>query len=354
MTDSFPWTINLGRWGSTQIRIHLILVVYLALTLLDAAFAGHSVAQTAGWLLLLLAVLALHELGHALMAARVGLEPEDIRLWPLGNLIMPGPSASARTPEALWVAAAGPLTSLACAVVAYLGVTFADAHPVLNPFGYMKSGGAPFLADGTPEPAFTAVWWIGWFGYLNWVVFLANLVPALPMDMGRIFRGLVAGPWGLARDSLIAPYSAYVCALILGLGGVARMLFWTNKSGGGAMLGMAVMIYLMVRAETRMIEDGSFFDEGIFGYDFSQGYTSLDAGSAKVRPTREGALRRWRRRRSELRRLRREEKDAAEARRMDEILAKLYSQGRPALTDEENLFLVRVSARYRSRSKSHE
>lgn len=354
MTDSFPWTINLGRWGSIQVRLHLILVVFLAWSLLDAALVGQSVAQATGWLGVLLAVLALHELGHALMAARVGLEPEDVRLWPLGNLIMPGSSSSARTSEALWVAVAGPLTSLACAVVAYLGLAFADAHLVLNPFGYMKTGGAPFRADGTPEPAFTAVWWIGWFGYLNWVVFLANLVPALPMDMGRIFRGLTINPWGNARDSLIAPYTAYVCALILGLGGLARLLFWSNKSGSGAMLGMAVMIYLMARAETRMIEDGGFFDQGIFGYDFSQGYTSLDAGSPKVRPPREGALRRWRRRRSELRRRRRDEKDAAEVGRMDEILAKLHSQGRSALTDEENRFLVRVSARYRSRSKSHE
>jgi Zn-dependent protease len=288
------------------------------------------------------------------MAARVGVEPEDVRLWPLGNWVVPGPSASARTTEALWVAAAGPVTSLACAVVAFIGLRFAHAHQVLNPFGYMTTGGAPFRADGTAEPAFTAVWWIGWFGYLNWVVFLANLIPALPMDMGRIFRGLVAGPWGHARDHLIAPYTAYVCALVLVLGGLARLLFWTNKSGGWALIFLAVSIYMMVRAEARMIEEGGFFVEGIFGYDFSQGYTSLEAGAPKVRPYREGALRRWRRRRSDLRRQRREAKEAAEERRMDEILAKLYSQGRPALTDEENRFLVRVSARYRSRSKARD
>ncbi len=46
--------------------------------------------------------------------------------------------------------------------------------------------------------------------------------------------------------------------------------------------------------------------------------------------------------------------EAAEERRMDEILDKLYREGRSALTDEEQRFLVRVSARYRNRPKTQE
>ena len=84
-----------------------------------------------------------------------------------------------------------------------------------------------------------------------------------------------------------------------------------------------------------MYEDGGFFDDGVFGYDFSEGYTSLEASAAKVRPYRESALKRWRRRRSDLRRRRRQAKEAAEERRMDEILAKVHREGQSALTDEE-------------------
>jgi hypothetical protein len=65
-------------------------------------------------------------------------------------------------------------------------------------------------------------------------------------------------------------------------------------------------------------------------------------------------LTRWRRRRSELRRQRRQAQDAAEERRMDEILAKLHREGRAALTDEEHRFLVRVSVKYRARHRTHE
>jgi stage IV sporulation protein FB len=108
----------------------------------------------------------------------------------------------------------------------------------------------------------------------------------------------------------------------------------------------------MVRIEAHMIEDGGFFDDGVFGYDFSEGYTSLDAGTAKVRPYRESALKRWRRRRSELRRQRRASLEAAEERRMDEILEKLHREGRSALSDEEHRFLVRVSAKYRNKPRA--
>jgi stage IV sporulation protein FB len=100
-----------------------------------------------------------------------------------------------------------------------------------------------------------------------------------------------------------------------------------------------------------MLEEGGYFDDGLFGYDFSEGFTSLEGGTAAVRPHPESALRRWRRRRSELRRERRMAREAAEERRMDEILEKLYREGRAALTEEENRFLVRVSVRIRNRTK---
>jgi hypothetical protein len=53
-----------------------------------------------------------------------------------------------------------------------------------------------------------------------------------------------------------------------------------------------------------------------------------------------------------LRRQRRQEREAAEERRMDEILEKLHLKGRSALTDEEHRFLVRVSAKYRNRPRA--
>jgi stage IV sporulation protein FB len=351
MTDPFSWSIDLGRWSGTRVRLHLVFVLFALGELLHAALdktRPHAVAETAAWLTLLVVALLVHELGHAVMAVRRGSEPEEIRLWPLGNLVGPSPASVSRSPETFPIALAGPLTSLAVTIMTGVILSLAGAHLVLNPFG-REGSGAPLLAGGQPAPPFSALWGLGWFGYLNWVLFLANLIPALPMDAGRALRAFLAGQ---PKDSMVAPWTAHSCAAVLGLVGLVRL--FQENGGGLTLLSLALLIELMVRAEARFLEDGGFFEDGVFGYDFSEGYTSLESSAPKVRPYRESALKRWRRRRSELRRQRRQAQDAAEERRMDEILAKLHREGRAALTDEEHRFLIRVSAKYRSRHRSHE
>ncbi len=353
MSDPLTWSIPLVRWAGVQVRVHVLLIGYVVSKLLFAALdPGHPVVETAAWLSMLLLVLLLHELGHLAMASRLGVEPEEVRLWPLGNFVGPLPPYLLRGTEPMLVAAGGLIVSGALALSVAIGLHFADARMVFNPFGNSAGGGAPWLADGkTLAAAFSARWWIGWFGYLNWVLFLANLIPALPLDGGRIFRGLMEGPWsGPSRDAMIGHWTSRVAALVLGLGGLFRVL--SGAHNGVPLIFLGLTIYLIARFEARMLDDGGFFDDGIFGYDFSQGYTSLEAGAATVRPRREGALKRWRRRRSEMRLRRRLAKEAAEEQRMDEILDKIHREGRASLTADEQRFLVRVSVKYRNRTKS--
>jgi membrane-associated protease RseP (regulator of RpoE activity) len=179
---------------------------------------------------------------------------------------------------------------------------------------------------------------------------LTNLIPALPLDGGRVLRLILArSSVGITRDNPYAQWTGHGFALILALAGLIRM--FRSFSDGLTLFGLALLIELIVRSETRIMEDGGFFDDGVFGYDFSEGYTSLESSAAKVRPYRESALKRWRRKRSELRRQRRIAREAAEERRMDEILEKLHQQGKASLTDEENRFLVRVSNKLRNKPR---
>ncbi len=128
---------------------------------------------------------------------------------------------------------------------------------------------------------------------------------------------------------------------MIALVGVVRVASRVQLDGM-TLIGLAGLIEYLVRTEARMLEEGGYFDDGVFGYDFSEGYTSLESGAPKVRPFRESALKRWRRRRSDLRRERRVAREAAEERRMDEILEKIHREGGAALTAEENRFRVRV------------
>ncbi len=350
MSDPLSWwSIGLGRWAGTRVRIHLFLLLFIGLRLLEAAVLpasrghAHPVLETVVWLGLMLLALVVHELGHAAWAARLGQTPDEVRLWPLGSLVGPTTATGARTQEAVLVALGGPLASGAMALIALIGLQIGHARMELNPFS--PRGGAPLMTGGLEALPFSVVWLIGWFGYLNWVLFLANLIPALPMDGGRVLRGVLASQ---SRDSTFAPYVGRTSAAVLGLWG----LLWlpTGRPGGLTLIGLALLLEIMVRVELRLFEDVGYFEEGgVFGYDFSQGYTSLESAAPTVRPRPESALERWRRRRSDQRRQRRESREAAEDIRLDEILDKLHREGRSALTDEEQRFLVRQSERVRSR-----
>ncbi len=358
MTDPLALSVPLGRFFGVRVRIHWILLLFLAGQLFSAATStapsptGRPLLATSAWLLLLLLALALHEVGHALMARRLGHEPEDVWLGPLGNLL--GHWHPPRTVPA--VALAGPALNLALALgcAGWLSAVV-GASMAFSPFGDPVFSGAPLVKVAgkmvTVTP-FGVAWFVGWFGHLNWVIFLANIIPALPFDGGRALRSWPTNPaYGTSRDTLIAPWVAHVSAIVLALTGIFR-LFRGGFDECLTLIGLALMIEFFVRAEARSLDEGGFFDDSVFGYDFSEGYTSLEAGAAKVQPRRDSVIRRWRRNRSELRRRRLEARTAARERRMDEILEKLHLHGRSALTGEEQRFLVRVSRQYRNRPKS--
>jgi len=357
MSDPLTWSpISLGRWFGTTIRLHVILILFVAIRLLLAAvsLASHGtlaqLVQTACWLGLLLLALGVHELGHAITASWLDCDQEDVHVWPLGSLV--GPSFVPRSSEHILVALAGPVTSGVVFLTTALGLNiFTRATVVWNPFGNVDDAGAPVLASGSLAAPLSLVWIVGWFGYLNLVLVLANVIPALPFDFGRMFRAYLGSTSAVSsRDNMYAPWTARACALLLVATGLVRLVAsW--RSDGLTLIALGLLIEFFVRSEARMLEDGGYFDDGVFGYDFSDGYTSLESSAAKVRPYRESAIKRWRRRRSEQRRQRRLAREAAEERRMDEILAKLHREGRGALTDEENRFLVRVSVRLRNRTK---
>ncbi len=356
MNDALSWSpISLGRWFGTTVRVHISLIIFLVFRLItdSVALAAKGelpqISHTVCWLSLLVAALAVHELGHAATAAWLDHDQSEVNIWPLGSLI--GPSFAARSSEGFLVAMAGIVTNGAIVVTVALGLNlFAGAHFVWNPFGSavnvngvtIYDAGAPRLAGGALATPLSAIWVIGWFGYLNWVLMVANLIPALPFDGGRMLRAWPGSASVVpSRDSIAAPWTAHACAFLLAIVGLLRL---TRGLDGLTLIGLAVLIEYLVRIEARMLEDGGYFDDGIFGYDFSEGYTSLESGTPKVRPHRESALKRWRRRRSDLRRQRRLAQEAAEEQRMDEILQKLHNEGRAGLTDEENRFLIRVSA----------
>ncbi len=174
-------TFQLGRIAGIRISVNWSWLIVFALIVWSLAAAvfpsqnpgfsdGEYVALAVAAALLFFASLLLHELGHALQARREGVEIEGINLWLFGGVAQfkgGFPSAGAE----FRIAIAGPLVSLA------LGVLFVAA-------GF---AGLPNAIDGV----------VTWLGYTNLILLAFNLLPALPLDGGRVLRSAL---WQLRGD----------------------------------------------------------------------------------------------------------------------------------------------------------
>ena len=296
MSDPLTWSpIRLGRWFGTTVKVHIFLILFVVIELLMALLATKAedglrrLPQTACWLSLLIAgpgdprararpdrlLAGLRSGGRAPLAAgqpgrAVAVTPHE-RAFPGGA----GRSGDQRCPVSGHRRRPQPLTG---------------ARFVWNPFGNPTDSGAPWLADNATAAPLWPIWIIGWFGYLNYLLFLVNLLPALPFDGGRMFRAYLSSTSVVsARDNIYAPWTARATAAILFLTGLVRLLV-SKRADGITVIMLALLIELLVRTESRMLEDGGYFEDGVFGYDFSEGYTSLENSAAKVRPYKESAL----------------------------------------------------------------
>lgn len=335
MRDPLTWSLSLGRWLGIQVRLHVFFVAFVVLQLVDALIR-HSdrFFDTAGLQAILFFSVLSHEFGHCLAARWVGGSASEILMWPLGGLAY---VQLPNLPRAhLITTVAGPAVNLViCAGTA--GFLLSNrVVPALNPFRL-----TPALNFEGQFVSSELFWWVGYVYWVNSILFLFNLLPAFPMDGGRVFRCLLWPSFGFARATLIAVQVAKVAAIAMVLVGLLAQEF--------LLIGVAVFVYVTSEMERRMLAEGMLLDDSVFGYNFSQGYTSLDP---PPRPRRVGFLERWRCRRERQRRERDERSRADDEQRVDAILQKLHESGMDSLSDSEKQFLRDVSARLRGRDRA--
>ncbi|HEX5225068.1 MAG TPA: site-2 protease family protein [Solirubrobacteraceae bacterium] len=188
------------------------------------------------------ASLVLHELGHALMARRLGIPVVGIDLWFLGGM-----SYMRREPETaseeLKIAAAGPAVTLAlCAI-------FVGAGALLTSGGrYAELAVTSGTATTTPLVAL-----VGWLGLINVLLLVFNIVPAFPLDGGRIARAVIWLRTGdRNRATRASGRSGQAFALLVGLLGV-----WDFANGAvfGALT--LVLAYFLYQAASQAVVAGA-------------------------------------------------------------------------------------------------
>jgi Zn-dependent protease len=358
------WSLPMGRLFGINIRVHILFPVVALGIILRVAFQRDPRPADGAWIdmamivgLLFFSVL-LHEFGHCFAGRWMDGEANDVLLWPLGGLAY---VEVPHTPRAhLVTAAGGPLVNLGLCVASAVALIFLCGYwPPLQPwqsevtrfpFRFDGSGSVNLYSWATGEMTPVAAQGAGLAAivlarlfWVNWLLLLINVVLiGFPLDGGRMFQAILWRYLGYRQATLAAIFAGFIVMFIVGL---ASIVFNELLA-----LCLAVIIYIACRQEWISLESGS--EEGPFGYDFSQGYTSLERDQVTAAPQprrKQNWWQRWRQKQNAKKMQREQEQREAEERRMDELLAKVQREGMGALTEEEKRFLKRVSDRYRNR-----
>ncbi len=220
---------KLGHLAGIGLHIHWPFFLLPALAAFQVIAGGGTwaaAANSVGFLLAIFGCVVLHELGHALMARRFGIATHDITLLPIG-----GVARLQRMPRNPWqelaIAAAGPAVNVAIAVSLATGLAVSG-----------------LLAQAPATATLAGAWFINLI-WVNIALVAFNLLPAFPMDGGRVLRSLLAMRWPYLSATRIAATVGQVLAVGLALVG---LLF------NPLLILVALFVFVAARGEARLAE----------------------------------------------------------------------------------------------------
>lgn len=217
------WSFNIGVVAGTVVKLHVTFVLFLV-WIAGAAWRGggpEAALETTVFVVLLFACVLAHEFGHVFAARRYGIRTPSIVLSPIGGI-----ASLERIPEnprqELVVALAGPAVNVVIAAVLFLilGATLDTTN-----FVAIENPGLSLLAR---------------LAAVNVILVVFNLIPAFPMDGGRVLRALIAMRRPHAVATRIAGRIGQAAAVVFAVVG----LFWNP-----ILLVIAVFVYLAASAE---------------------------------------------------------------------------------------------------------
>ncbi|WGW02790.1 site-2 protease family protein [Tropicibacter oceani] len=235
------WSFPLGRLLGSELRVHATFFLLLAFVAASAYSEGGVTAALSNtlFILALFACVVAHEYGHALMARRYGIKTPDITLLPIGGM-----ARLERMPEQpgqeVLVALAGPAVNVVIWAVL---------------IGFGASTDMEALADPATASAF-----LGRLAAVNLFLAIFNLIPAFPMDGGRVLRALLSLRMDRVKATRIAASAGQLVAFLFA--------FWGLSSGNLILVLIAGFVFLAAQAEasdvaSRDIAKGLFLRDAV-------------------------------------------------------------------------------------------
>lgn len=222
------WSVTIGSIAGTAVRIHITFLLFLVWIFGAAYAAGGASAAWTGLIFILLVFLCVlaHEFGHIFTARAFGVVTPDVVLLPIG-----GVARLERIPERpieeFLIAIAGPLVNV---MIAGFLLLFAGAD--------VSSNAAFAGLDNTKVPM------VDKLAAVNLFLAIFNLIPAFPMDGGRVLRAALSTRLGFVRATEIAAAIGQGAAFLLGFIG----LFYNP-----ILIFIAIFVYLAASSEAHMV-----------------------------------------------------------------------------------------------------
>jgi Zn-dependent protease/CBS domain-containing protein len=219
------WSLTIGRFGGTAVKIHVTFLLLLAWIGFSAWRQGGPAAarDSLVFIILIFVCVVLHEFGHILVARRYGIQAPEVTLLPIGG-VASLQALPDKPSQEFAIAIAGPAVNFVIAIVLLLAL------------GQVNSADLQRLDD--PQVSLLAR-----LADANLFLALFNLIPAFPMDGGRVLRALLAMRLGRARATRIAASVGQAFAFGLGFLG----LF-----GNPLLIFIAIFVYVAASGEAQM------------------------------------------------------------------------------------------------------
>ncbi len=256
-------SLKIFTWLGIPVFLHwsfALVLLFPAITFYQSGFSWIETAFVGAALLALFTCVLLHEYGHSIMARRFGVQTRDIILTPIGGI-----ARLERMPEQpqqeILVAIAGPLVNvvIVAVIMAISSLLLEPEHwqiftislqqaweslvQYFNFFGEKSSSN--ILIDDEmslpPIPSFLLTLVV-----MNTMLVLFNLIPAFPMDGGRVFRAVLALRLGRVKATRLAAYTGQVLAVLFVLLGLWK--------GPQSLLLIGFFIFVTARNESAMVQ----------------------------------------------------------------------------------------------------
>ncbi len=318
-------SIPLGTYFRTDVKVS---VWFLLIGLLLWANLGIALGTIVTCILFV--SLLLHEFAHVWAARKTDGSGSEILIWPLGGLafVTPAPNYFSE----FWTTLAGPLT--------HLGICLLCLPVVISGHVFWESLSLLSLPPIDLKANFPQALVLLTFS-VNLQLMVLNLLPIYPLDGGQLAYYTAKLKWDRQQAKTGTLWAGMILALLLSTLGVAL------RSTELVFLGAILMV--LCNYEHMASQMSRPMDDSFMGYDFSQGYTSLEhREEAESRP---GMIERWRQQRAQRKHEKEMQTRLETERRVDELLEKVHQHGMGSLTDSERRFLQRASGRYRSHDK---